>query len=840
MALSRYTFVAIVVVAIVITSVTGYYIGSIGKGTLTQTTTITLPSTVTSAIISTAYASKTFTEVLIITQSTTAYKTLTSVVTQPTEIEKPVTLSTTVTKTTTVTTTATAPQPPKSASLFTFYLPWDDSLETVTSLSSYLDKPAGKYGHTTIGPDGHLYAGEKRIRFLGVSVVGPGAFPSKEEADAIAARLAKFGINLVRFHALDANWEPNNNIFQPPGTRNLRQDALDRLDYFVAALKRNGIYININLMCYRQFSSADGLPSEVNNMAVKDQHTLPFFYEPAKQLAKEFAMKLFTHVNPYTGLSYAEDPAVAFVEILNEYGITFGWLDGAIDRLPKVFRDALRERWNDFLIAKYGSTENLRKAWGDTLKPGENLEEKTVDVFNYADVITVRPSQQARMDWAEFLWYLDYNYFTEMYSYLKNELGVKALIIGTQSAWGGTPNILANLDAIDAHHYWRYPVGSGNNWYVLNDAMVNNPRSNTISQLALRSVLGKPFTISEYNHPAPNMYRPEGFVLLAAYAAFQDWDAIMPYSYGPYTSGHIALASWNSTRMRGTLDFDQDPARMALMLTAHMLFVRGDVSPAKQVVGVKMTKGDEIRLVATLRAGAWNMPSGTLLDVPYYVPLVHRAAVVVDNITTPISYISPSEVPPPEGGIIKSDTEELIWDCSDVDRCVFIVNTLRSIVLTGFLGDRRFTFGNITIEVKDTLLGGWATIAMHVVEGSSFADAKRILVLTIGVSLNSNMPIYKFDTKQKLFTTSVNLTKDLLSSLYGVKISNFGNWGSGPTIVEGINATITISTKRSVSTWILNNVGRKLRPITVLTQGGSKVVELRGVYSTIWYELQLY
>jgi hypothetical protein len=81
-ALSRYTFVAIVVVAIVITSVTGYYIGSIGKGTLTQTTTITLPSTVTSAIISTAYASKTFTEVLIITQSTTAYKTLTSVVTQ--------------------------------------------------------------------------------------------------------------------------------------------------------------------------------------------------------------------------------------------------------------------------------------------------------------------------------------------------------------------------------------------------------------------------------------------------------------------------------------------------------------------------------------------------------------------------------------------------------------------------------------------------------------------------------------------------------------------------------------------------------------------------------------
>lgn len=42
---------------------------------------------------------------------------------------------------------------------------------------------------------------------FGVSISrGVPAFPSQEDADPIAARLAKFGVNIVRFHHLDATW----------------------------------------------------------------------------------------------------------------------------------------------------------------------------------------------------------------------------------------------------------------------------------------------------------------------------------------------------------------------------------------------------------------------------------------------------------------------------------------------------------------------------------------------------------------------------------------------------------------------------------------------------------
>ncbi|MEM4868590.1 MAG: hypothetical protein QXK54_07225 [Ignisphaera sp.] len=827
--------IPIIISMVVIASVAGIigYIAGGSRAPVTYTHTYVLTSPVTST--------KTVTE----TTTSILTSTLISTLREAVETTHTITMPTTYTQTVTITRTITAlPQQtvvPEGSRLFYFYLPWDDSIQTDISLADYLHKPAGKYGHVYVGSDGRLYVGNQRIRFLGVSVVGPGAFPTKEEAELIAARLAKFGVNLVRFHALDANWEPYNNIFSPPGTTRLNPTNLDRMDYFVAQLKKNGIYININLMCYRQFSSADGLPSEVNIMAVKDQHILPFFYEPARKLVKDFARALLTHVNPYTGLSYAEDPAVAMIEILNEYGATFGWLDGAVDRLPKVFRDALREKWNQFLIEKYGTTENLVKAWGsDSILPGENLESRTVDVFDLKDLMLKRPSQRAREDWAEFLWRLDYEYFMDMYNFLKNELGVKALIVGTQSAWGGMPNIMAQLDIVDAHHYWRYPVGSGNIWYVQNDAMVNFPESNTLSQLAFRSVYGKPFTISEYNHPAPNMYRAEGFVFLSAYGALQDWDALMPYSYGPYTSGHIAMASWNSMMMRGTLDFDQDPARWAMMITAFMLFVRGDVSPAKHFVAIEMDREIEIQLVATQRASAWNMPNGVHLNIPYYVPLIHRARLVVANTTKPVDALSPRDVKPPEGSIIKSDTGELIWDCRDAGRCVFIVNTSRSIVLTGFISGKKFDLGDIVIEVKDTLLDGWATIALHVLEGTSFRDARKILIITIGAAFNNNMPIYNFDNRQLLFRTSLNLTKDDLSNLYGRKISNFGNWGRGPTIVEGIEATISIKTNRNIIAWSLDNIGRKTRSLTVVTRQEYKDILLLPTHGTIWYQAVVY
>ncbi len=174
--------------------------------------------------------------------------------------------------------------------LFGFYLPWDDSVDSITNLSGFLDKPAGLFGYVYVGEDGHLYAGTKRIKFLGVNICGRAAFPDREDAEKISARLAKFGVNIVRFHHMDAPWE-NFNIFDKStgGTRILNSQALDRLDYFIAMLKENGIYVDLNLLVSRQLSSADGLPVEVESISWKDQQVLGFFVDEIMQLHREYA-----------------------------------------------------------------------------------------------------------------------------------------------------------------------------------------------------------------------------------------------------------------------------------------------------------------------------------------------------------------------------------------------------------------------------------------------------------------------------------------------------------------------------------------------------------------------
>ena len=104
--------------------------------------------------------------------------------------------------------------------LFPFYLPWDDVAQTVISLASMRRESLNGMGRVYIGDDGHFYVKGKRIRFLGVNIVGSAAFPRKEDAGKIAARLAKFGVNIVRFHHMDASWA-SPNIFDESkgGTR---------------------------------------------------------------------------------------------------------------------------------------------------------------------------------------------------------------------------------------------------------------------------------------------------------------------------------------------------------------------------------------------------------------------------------------------------------------------------------------------------------------------------------------------------------------------------------------------------------------------------------------------
>lgn len=245
--------------------------------------------------------------------------------------------------------------------LFPFVLPWEDASTGLVNVASW----SPPIQPVTVR-DGHFVAGRERIRFLGVNVCFGACFPEKEAAEKIAARMARFGINIVRFHHLDMQPFPNG-IWAGP--RELHPEALERLDYFVAQLQRHGIYANLNLLVSRRFAVADGLPAEIEMLSWKDRAVTGFFHQPVIELQKEYARQLLTHRNPHTGKTYAEDPGVGTVEIHNENGLLHAWLSSDVDRLPAAFLRDLQLQWNVWLRRKYGTTEKLSAAWNARAEP---------------------------------------------------------------------------------------------------------------------------------------------------------------------------------------------------------------------------------------------------------------------------------------------------------------------------------------------------------------------------------------------------------------------------------------------------------------------------------------
>jgi len=106
------------------------------------------------------------------------------------------------------------------------------------------------------------------------------------KADAVAAQLAKFGVNCVRFHHIDAAWAYGGGVlaYNSTSSTNLNASQLEKVHYVISRLKAHGIYANVNLLVGREHRPGDGLGSPVTTMDWKDQHILGYFNDTALAL----------------------------------------------------------------------------------------------------------------------------------------------------------------------------------------------------------------------------------------------------------------------------------------------------------------------------------------------------------------------------------------------------------------------------------------------------------------------------------------------------------------------------------------------------------------------------
>jgi len=863
--------------------------------------------------------------------------------------------------------------------LFRFQLPLENSAATITDLSWLNHKPAGVRGPVHAGPDGHLYAGDERVRFIGVNFTYRSAVPDHSDAEKIAARLARFGVNIVRFHLMDANWG-GECIFDPayPGTRHLNPTSLDKLDYFVSELKKNGVYSDINLLTGRNFRSADGLDVSINSMDWKAKQTPAMFDPTMIELQKEYARLLLDHVNPYTGLRYAEDPAIAVVELVNEHGLIHAWLGGMVDSLPNYYGEELRGMWNSYLHSRYSSHAALAAAWqmqsdpgpemlrngnfsagwadwnreqhenariqtsvtpegpGGTqsaritvtsigsqnwyvqlnqgglavstgtvytlkfwakadrdkvitvdigqahdpwsgvgfrrslplttqwqqfsftltltgsdsnarlnfgqmcdqlatywfagcslaqggsigLFPGENLDTNSIRIFTANEA--PQRTNQARQDWMAFLWDTEKAYWTDLRDYLKETLHVQALLAGT-IVGTSTPNLMNLFDLIDSHAYWQHPsfqgVDWGPNWWIRNSSMVGETDGGTLGALAMKRIVGKPFSVSEYNHAFPNSFGAEALYFLSVYGCLQDWDALFAYTYADGT------LNWSEDRLNGYFDVQHDPGKMISLAQAALIFRAGGINPAKQLVAASLPAEREKELLVS--AGSWRLVDASDVGMSRLAALKYRTALVPEGGTMPAGAVDPSAVPANAVTGYPADTGEIVWDPAGR---LLVVSSARTKGLIGYPQQYyHYVLGEVGFEPKASLQG-WFTLFMTLIRGRSFTEGARSILLSAhGLVQNTGMTWQYFDSR----------TLAGFPPPAGVNLI-LGSWGNGPVQAEGVEAAFVLPYRPNrVRVFALDSTGARKTEIPVTESSGHSRFEISAVYQTLWYEIEI-
>jgi len=429
--------------------------------------------------------------------------------------------------------------------------------------SAPIEAPVGTHGALTRGADGHfVFEDGTRTRFWGINLVGSAAIPKKEEADNLAAELAKLGFNLARLHHIDVAGA--NGVLNPKRTADpttwLDPAQTDRLDFFISRLQAHGLYIYAEVATMREFNAQDGVS---NPGGMPNGHKLASMWAPDWQAAYlEWFGVFWNRTNPYTGLRYPEDPGVAMVELSNEHSLLMHWGLG-LEGLPPAQLSVLDGRWNEWLKTRYPSDEAMRSAWSagvrfDGLRTGETLgsvmrEPKLPNAFDHWPM-------QRRKDLFEFYRGLEEDFYKAVADKAR-KMGFRVPLV--PSIVYDQPilqYLYRSYDMADTHIAWDSIDGM----QFDNVSVLRRPEM--ILSYAATAVMGQAMGVTELNHPFPNEFRAEAPLLWAAFLSNQDWDSPVWFSWldGPWSEDDSTVV--------GSFDLRSNTVALAQMPSASTLF----------------------------------------------------------------------------------------------------------------------------------------------------------------------------------------------------------------------------------------------------------------------------
>lgn len=414
--------------------------------------------------------------------------------------------------------------------------------------SFLLDAPAGKYGFARAGRNGNLVFENRPdvpVRLYGCNLCFEANFLSdKALIDAMVDDFVRLGYNIVRFHHYDGRLLKRRDDYME-----LDAKKLDAMDYTFAQMKKRGIYATMDLFIHRDANLWPVKGYEKEKVDRGSHKALIWAHEGFNRQFVDYALALLTHVNPYTGLKWGEDPALIDVDCVNEDAVT----------------------WT--VHGKYAKPvyEKLFGEW--TARTG----------VSQAELVADRSRQ-----WNRFL----VDFYPEAYRKTEAQLraaGVRPMLTdqnhGTQ--------ILGLLTRepygiVENHFYYWHPRSLKGTWGLPAAVGTTSSKAGLESELmgmAMTRDMKRPFAVTEWDYVRPMPYAGEGALLCGAYAALQDWDALVRFEWAheekPLLAGESS-GEW--------FDIAGDPTRQMSERMAACLYTRGDVRTADVSVPILVSR----------------------------------------------------------------------------------------------------------------------------------------------------------------------------------------------------------------------------------------------------------
>ena len=676
------------------------------------------------------------------------------------------------------------------------------------------ENTAGEHGFIRLNSDctGFERGDGVPIRFWGIIHIDTGY--KDEQLKQNARWLSKMGINLIRLFSVLPS--------PKPGSRpeDVNQASIDKIWRYVAAMKHEGIYTTI--ISYSAFTlpmdfTGWGIPGyEVDctkNPKAAQLWGLMFFNERLQTAYKAWLKKLYGEMNPYTGMTLAQDPSI-LIQTITEEGLLFYTFN---DIKPEQLRE-LGRQYGDWLKIKYGSLDKAMEAWNHEAPSighgGISNDDAANGVMGFyhiwqATQAAPRPSPDKAKrlaDQVEFLSRTMHKWNTEIVRYLREELGCKQPIICGNwypadkmtmmdaERWSYLPG-----QVMAENHFFTPPKQGGPFWRVTaGDLFFSSTALKPLdlddpAPFVFKQVAGLATFLTSSAWEYPNVHQSEGPFLSAVYGGLTGLGGICWDGFSSHLEYDLQAVLPINAKEKWLINFHNARPTFATSFPATALMFRnGYVTRGKPVVEEERKLSDmwERKLPLAMDHGSYKatttaMNSGSVDPLAFFVGPV-RVKYDGDPSKSKVTDLSKN---------ILRDRQRVLSNTGEVElnygKGICTVDAPKAQGVCGFL-DKTGTVSLSTVTIAST--NSYAAILVVPLDDQPLATSQKVLVQ---VGTTARPTGWKTEpAEMKVAGLEKPLPAERVLDL-----------GSGPWRVASTHATITIANPGLTKATLLDSNG---------------------------------